>query len=217
MEIAMSVLYDVLKFMHVMSFVFMSVPLFNLIVVNERALYSRSFDYSVDRFMENILRHGAYRCFIFQSTALLTGLLLLIFGPLGITALWTDIIILTKTILLLTLTSLLSYVHLKLQPHIDKLLAGFGPDAPVSESPWINLKAYRTKRKRLAFLSFCCYHRDHLGLAGLRQIPCGSYGGADRISGLVCVESQQNSYSIRLDLKTSTDAGRLNDQPEEQP
>jgi hypothetical protein len=155
MEIAMSVLYDVLKFMHVMSFVFMSVPLFNLIVVNERALYSRSFDYSVDRFMENILRHGAYRCFIFQSTALLTGLLLLIFGPLGITALWTDIIILTKTILLLTLTSLLSYVHLKLQPHIDKLLAGFGPDAPVSESPWINLKAYRTKRKRLA--SFCLF------------------------------------------------------------
>ncbi len=30
--------YDIILFLHVMSFVFMSVPLFNLIVVNERAL-----------------------------------------------------------------------------------------------------------------------------------------------------------------------------------
>ena len=30
-------LYDILKFVHVISFVFMSIPLFNLIAVNERA------------------------------------------------------------------------------------------------------------------------------------------------------------------------------------
>jgi hypothetical protein len=31
-------IYNLLIFLHVMGFVFMSVPLFNLIVVNERAL-----------------------------------------------------------------------------------------------------------------------------------------------------------------------------------
>jgi len=76
--------YDVLKFIHVISFVFMSVPLFNLIVVNERALFGSTFNYYVDRYMENIILHGANRCFVFQTSVLISGLLLLIFGDLGI-------------------------------------------------------------------------------------------------------------------------------------
>ena len=71
--------YDILKFLHFISFVFMSVPLFNLIVVNERVLVGTSFIYHIDRYMENIIRRGAIRCFIFQSTVLITGLLFLIF------------------------------------------------------------------------------------------------------------------------------------------
>jgi hypothetical protein len=51
----METLYDILKFFHVMSFVFMSVPLFNLIVVNERANLGVSFNYYADRYMENII------------------------------------------------------------------------------------------------------------------------------------------------------------------
>ena len=48
-------LYDLLKFFHVIGFVFMSIPLFNLIVVNERALLGISYDYYADRYMENII------------------------------------------------------------------------------------------------------------------------------------------------------------------
>ena len=91
--------YDLLKFIHVISFVFMSVPLFNLIVVNERALLGQSFNYYADRYMENIIKHGASRCFVFQSSVLLSGILLLIVGPLGIDALWTNWILLVKIIL----------------------------------------------------------------------------------------------------------------------
>jgi len=98
----MDVLYDLLKFLHVMSFVFMTVPLFNLIIVNERALLGVSFNYYADRYMENIIKHGAYRCFVFQSTVLITGVLLLIFGP-GIEVLWQNWIVLVKTVLLFTL------------------------------------------------------------------------------------------------------------------
>ena len=47
----MEALYDFLKFAHVISFVFMSVPLFNLIVVNERVLLGIPFNYQVDRYM----------------------------------------------------------------------------------------------------------------------------------------------------------------------
>jgi len=41
----METLYNLVRFLHFMSFVFMSVPLFNLIVVNERELPGVSFNY----------------------------------------------------------------------------------------------------------------------------------------------------------------------------
>lgn len=151
----MNIFYDLLKFLHVMSFVFMSVPLFNLIVVNERALFGSSFNYPVDRYMENIIKHGSNRCFVFQSSVFLTGVLLLVFGPLGINALWANWIIAVKTILLFTLIGSLSYVHFKLQPKIEKILANHGPDAPLPDSLFSVLKTYRAQRKRLA--TFCLF------------------------------------------------------------
>lgn len=151
----MNILYDLLKFLHVMSFMVMSVPLFNLIVVNERAFFSSSFNYSVDRYMENIIKHGAYRCFVFQSTVFFTGILLLVFGPLGITALWSNWVIILKAILLFTLMGLLSYVHFKLQPKIEKLLANLGPDALLSDNLFSDLKIHRARRKQMA--TFCLF------------------------------------------------------------
>jgi len=151
----MDALYGMLKFFHVMSFVFMSIPLFNLIVVNERTLLGSSFNYHTDRYMENIIKHGAYRCFVFQSAALITGVMLLIFGPLGIKTLWTNWIISVKTILLFSLMGLLSYVHFFVQPKIEAILAGLRPDSPVSEALINTLKPYRAKRKRLA--TFCLF------------------------------------------------------------
>jgi hypothetical protein len=143
-------LYSVLQFLHVMAFVFMSVPLFNLIVVNERAQLGSSFNYDADRYMENIIRRGATRCFMFQATVLLTGVLLLIAGPLGIAALWGNWVILVKTVLLFVLMGLLSYVHLQLQPHIDAVVSEVKPDAPVPADLMARLKPPRVLRKRLA-------------------------------------------------------------------
>ena len=101
----MDTVYAALKTLHVLAFVFMSIPLFNLIVVNERAQLGSAFNYSVDRYMENIIRRGATRCFTFQSTVLLTGVLMLVVGPLGIGALWGNWVLLVKTLVLLTLTA----------------------------------------------------------------------------------------------------------------
>lgn len=147
--------YDLLKFLHVISFVFMSVPLFNLIVVNERTLLGVSFNYYADRYMENIIKNGAYRCYVFQITVLVSGVLLLVFGPLGIEALWTNWVVFTKTILLFIMMGTLSYVHFKLQTKIESYLADITADSKIPDNLVAQLKPYRVLRKWLA--TFCLF------------------------------------------------------------
>jgi hypothetical protein len=151
----MEILFNALIFFHVMGFVFMSTPLFNLIVVNERALLGPSFNYFADRYMENIIRHGAVRCYVFQCTVLISGVFLLILGPLGFEALWTNWVVLVKTLILFTMMGLLSYVHFNLQPRIDSLVSQIGPEDAIPDGFAAQLKPYRVKRKRLA--TFCLF------------------------------------------------------------
>lgn len=151
----MDSLYDALKFFHVVSFVFMSVPLFNLIVVNERVMMGSEFVYATDRYMENIIRHGALRCFVFQASALVSGILLLVVGPLGPTALWQNWVLLAKLLLLLLLMGSLSYVHFSLQPKIEARMAEVSGDAPAPTNFSAQLKPYRLRRKKLA--TFCLF------------------------------------------------------------
>ena len=161
----MEVFYNVLKFLHVMGFVFMSTPLFNLIVVNERALLGPSFNYYADRYMENIIRHGAIRWYVFQCTVLVSGVLLLIFGPLGIEALWTSWVVLIKAFILFIMMGLLSYVHFSLQPKIESLLSKIGPKDDVPDGFSAQLRPFRVRRKRLAtFCLFCVITAIILGL-----------------------------------------------------
>ena len=148
-------IYNLLIFFHVLGFVFMSVPLFNLIVVNERALLGISFNYYADRYMENIIKHGAYRCYIFQITVLITGVLLLLFGPLEFEALWMNWRILIKTTLLFILMGMLSYVHFKLQPKIESYLSGLNENSTIPDNLVSQLKPYRVRRKWMA--TFCLF------------------------------------------------------------
>lgn len=105
--------------------------------------------------MENIIRRGAARCYVFQSSVLVTGLLLLVFGPLGIEALWQNWTILIKTLLVFALMGLLSYVHLNLQPRIEERIAEIDPDSPIPEGFSAVLKPMRVRRKKLA--TFCLF------------------------------------------------------------
>jgi len=162
----MNTIFNLLLFFHVISFVFMSVPLFNLIVVNERGSFGPLFNYHLDRYMENIIKNGAYRCFIFQSTVFITGILLLIYGPLGISALWTNWVVLLKTILLIFLTIMLSYVHLNLQPKIEALLSDVDSESKIPENLMAQLKPYRVRRKWLA--TFCLFIVITLIILGLQ-------------------------------------------------
>ncbi len=146
----MDIFYQILKLWHIISFVFMSIPLFNLIVVNERALMGSAFNFGTDRYMENIIRHGAIRCYVFQLSVFISGILLLVFGQWGIQALWTNYILLAKTIILFTLMGLLSYVHFALQPKIESFFKDITASTNVPDNFLASVKPFRVLRKRLA-------------------------------------------------------------------
>ena len=147
-------MYDLLKFLHIITAVFMSVPLYNLIVVNERAKMGKDVPTDVDHYFENIIRGGANRCFVFQMTVFISGILLLIVGSLGISALWSDLVIALKTLLLIALTFLLAHVNFNIQPKIDNAIEGMsGPRLPKDILSLIG--PLRSKRKKMA--AFCLF------------------------------------------------------------
>ena len=146
----MEIIYDLLRFFHVISFVFMCVLLFNLIVANERVMRGVTFNFEADNHLENIIKNGFNWCYIFQAITLVTGVLLLLLGNIGIQGLWTDWIVLTKTIILIVLMATVSYVHFKLQPKIESYLTAVDTDVAVPGPVLLKLKPYRILRKWIA-------------------------------------------------------------------
>src|SRR3970282_1693627 len=101
-------MYEVMKFLHVLTVVFMAAPLYNLIVVNERAKFGKA-HIQVDRDFESLIRGKAPPCYVCEVTALVTGVLLVGLGG-SLVSLVTNWVLLAKLILLLVLTGLLSVV-----------------------------------------------------------------------------------------------------------
>jgi hypothetical protein len=147
-------MYDLAKFIHIITAVFMSVPLYNLVVVNERGRMGKGVPTDVDRFFENIIRGGAGRCFVFQMTVFITGVWLLLAGSLGIAAIWTDLVIALKTLALISLTVLLSYVNGILQPKIDRAMEGV-TGSTIPDDILSVIGPLRSRRKRMA--AFCLF------------------------------------------------------------
>ncbi|HLC18923.1 MAG TPA: hypothetical protein VJM57_07920 [Thermodesulfobacteriota bacterium] len=162
--------HDVLKFLHILSVVFMSAPLYNLIVVNERVRFGKA-PFAVDRYFENIIRGASTRCYVYQLTALVTGVLLVTIGGFPLTYLLENRVLLAKVVLLFALMALLSVVHFRLQPAIDRILGGVEGDMLPPEAA-ARVLPLRTGRKRLAAL--CLFIVIAIVLLGL-QVH-GSYG-----------------------------------------
>lgn len=150
----MGTLWQILKFAHILGFVFMSTPLFNLILVNERAALKAPSAYLPLRYMENIIRRNAKRCYIFQLTVLISGVWLLLLTGTGLRSIFTQWTIGLKTLILFLMTGLLSYVHFGIQPKIENLLASVNTDS-VPEKILAELKPFQGRRKKLA--SFCLF------------------------------------------------------------
>jgi len=156
--------YQAVKFLHILTVVFMAAPLYNLIVVNERLRFGKA-PFAVDRYFENLIKTNAIRCFIFRITAFVTGILLIVLGGQPLSTLFTNGVLLAKFVLLLILSVLLSYVHLGIQPRIESLLSQvqgneIPPEILQKIVPW------RVRRKKLA--GFCLFFVITLVLLGLQ-------------------------------------------------
>ncbi len=163
-------LYDLLKFLHILTVVFMAAPLYNLVVVNERVKFGKA-HIQVDRYFENLIRGNATRCYVFQATALVTGVILVGLGG-SLVSLVTNWVLLTKLIILLILTALLSVVTFALQPRIDRLLAQVTGDA-IPQEIAAQLGPIRLRRKRLA--ATCLFLVISTVLLGLQvSVPFGA-------------------------------------------
>ena len=80
----------------------------------------------------------------------MTGLLLLVYGPIGIAALWTNGVLAVKMLLLFILVGMLSTVHFSIQLRIEALIAQLDPAQPLPEEIANQLRPLRVRRKKMA-------------------------------------------------------------------
>jgi hypothetical protein len=139
----------ILRLLHILIAVFMAWPYYALVVVNQRVALGTPFGSPADLLMENIIRNRTVPCFIFQASALLTGLGLILGRGLGLGALISVPMLGLKFLLLLVIAGLLSYVHFAVQPAINRLLTA---SAPPSEEDKALISRLRARRKKIASL-----------------------------------------------------------------
>jgi hypothetical protein len=129
----------------------MAWPFYALVIVNQRARLGPPLGDRADTYMENIIKNRTIPCFVFQGTALVTGLALLLVRGLGLDALVANPVLGSKFLLLVLIGGLLTYVHTSLQPQIDALFARAG-DSPILLEIASQIGALRLRRKRMASL-----------------------------------------------------------------
>ncbi len=168
----MEIVLSILKVIHIIAAILMAWPFYALVGVNQRARLGPPVGDRVDTYLENIIKNRTIPCFIFQATALVTGLLLILLRGLGLGTLVTNPVLGLKFLLLLFITGLLSYVYFSLQPRIDALFAQGGNPVPKEMVPQIH--ALRMRRKRLAAIClFCVLTAAMLGVQSWVAFPLG--------------------------------------------
>lgn len=140
----------VLKVVHVLNALLMAWPYYALVAVNQRARLGPPLGDRADTYLENVIRNRTIPCFVFQATALVTGLALILTRGQGLAPLVRNGALAAKFLLLVLIGALLAYVHLRIQPQIDALFgaAGTAPDPDTAS----RIGALRLRRKRLASL-----------------------------------------------------------------
>ncbi|MFQ5914092.1 MAG: hypothetical protein ACE5JS_12990 [Nitrospinota bacterium] len=162
----MSIFLDVLKVIHIVNAILLAWPFYALVAVNQRARLGPPLGDRADTYMENTIKNRTIPCFVFQATALITGLALVLVRGFGLNALLKHPALGVKFLLLLLLIAgLLAYVHISLQPRIDALFAGAGSN-PVAKEVAPRIGALRLRRKRIA--SICLFGVLTISMLGVQ-------------------------------------------------
>lgn len=144
----MGTLLAVFLVLHVFTTILMAWPFYALVAVNQRVRLGPPVGDRVDMYMENILKNRTVPCFVFQATALLTGVALILLRGAPLSTLVTNPLLAVKFVLLVLISVLLAFVHIGLQPRIDALFAEH--QQPLPPEVVTQIAALRLRRKRMA-------------------------------------------------------------------
>jgi hypothetical protein len=142
-----------MRVIHIITAILMAWPIYALVAVNQRVRLGPPIGDRTDTYMENIVKNRTIPCFVFQGTALISGLALILLRGQGLNALVVNPILGLKFVLLLLIIGLLAYVHFTLQPRIDNLLGQTGN--PVEGELASRIGSLRGRRKQIA--SVCMF------------------------------------------------------------
>ncbi len=147
-------LLSVLQVVHIITAILMAWPIYALVTVNQRARLGPPLGDRVDVFVENIIKNRTIPCFVFQATALISGLALIVLRGSDMSVLFTNPIMASKFFPLLFIIVLLAYIHMNIQPRIDALFSKAG-EGPVPPAIAAQINTLRLQRKRIA--SVCMF------------------------------------------------------------
>ncbi len=163
----MDILISILKVVHVVNASRLAWPAYALVAVNQRRRLGPPLGDRADVYFENVVKSRVVPCYVFQLTALVSGIWLLVATGLGLGALVTNWLIGAKFILLLVIIVLLSVVNFRIQPRIDALFAkASGSTVPDAEAAQI--RALRATRARIA--SFCMFSVLTISMLGVQAL-----------------------------------------------
>lgn len=140
--------YSILRFIHITTAILMAWPFYALVSVNQRAKLGPPLGDRADIFIENIIKNRTIPCFVFQGTALVSGIALIYQKGMDISDMFSNPALGVKFALLALIGGLLAYVHTNLQPKIDALFAE--ASSPIPQDVVAQIGALRGRRKGLA-------------------------------------------------------------------
>lgn len=164
-------LIGILRVVHITTAILMAWPFYALVAVNQRARLGPPLGDRADIYMENVIKSRVLPCFIFQLTALVSGIWLLFAARFGLSALVANWALGAKFVLLLVIAALLATVHLRIQPRLDALFAK-SDGGKFADADAAQIRALRTTRKKLASLClFCVLTISMLGVQAYALFP----------------------------------------------
>jgi len=169
----MDTVLSTLRVIHIVTAILMAWPFYALVAVNQRARLGPPLGDRVDTFLENTVKNRSIPCLVFQATALLSGLLLLLLRGLSVSYLISNPVLVAKLALLFLIAGLLCYVMLVIQPKLDTLFAALAsPGAPPDVAG--KIAPLRLRRKRMS--SVCLFGVLSAAMLGLQVwVPFPAY------------------------------------------
>ncbi len=162
---------SILRVVHILTAILMAWPAYALVAVNQRARLGPPLGDRADLYLENIVKNRVLPCYIFQLTALVSGIALIFAAGLGLDALITNWVLGAKFILLLVITALLSIVNFNIQPRLDALFAKAN-GGKIAEPDAAQIRTLRVTRKQLSSLClFGVLTISMLGVQAFAPIP----------------------------------------------